>query len=682
MFNRVIESSTGGDKLEKPYQSSTWVMRAIKKVADPIAAMPLVFYSGESEVEDEALDLFWKAPAVRCDYSDFIQASVGWLKLAGETFWLLDDTLTAPFPRARGELPKLILARPDRMNQVVNGSELVGWRYLDGQGNNHALLPENVIQLKLWNPYDDIRGLGEYEACRIAAEGDYAAGQFARNLNQQNGDTGPYVVCKTGLLNGDQRDFIVAQLREKRAAALRGEFRPAFLTGDITVDDPQVHVPDQAFLNSRLQNRHEIAIAFGVPPSMFDVVASYSIGSASDRFMLIEETCKPLAVKLCAGMAQVASKIIGGVLTAECDWDEHSTMQQVRAERLTSALTLWDRGMSWEAVNEYLNLGMPEFDGWDSGYLPFSLAPVGSSALSGEPNEPEPATEEPAIEAMKIALREAPPKEKTDAEKVKEFLADRDPGEARRWEHYWATRQATIGAFQSKHNRELTRVRSEVLSNIFKEAAHATKGIVTREGAGARLMFDLGKYQSAMMEAFGPIMSNALNKAAREVWDELRVKDDPWIYESQEVKAYLAQRKKMIDDASKAEYDQIKTALDKGMDAGESYADLADRVREVFNGISKGRARTIAMTETSAAYGQGRHDALAEAGVTKKKWLASGNPNMRPAHAEANGQVVGIDEPFIVDGEALDHPGDPNGSPGNVINCHCVEVAVIEGNEP
>jgi uncharacterized protein with gpF-like domain len=67
---------------------------------------------------------------------------------------------------------------------------------------------------------------------------------------------------------------------------------------------------------------------------------------------------------------------------------------------------------------------------------------------------------------------------------------------------------------------------------------------------------------------------------------------------------------------------------------------------------------------------------MQEAGITLKQWLTSGNANVRPAHQAANGQVVPVEEPFIVDGEELMNPGDSSGSPGNVINCHCVAIPI------
>lgn len=55
-----------------------------------------------------------------------------------------------------------------------------------------------------------------------------------------------------------------------------------------------------------------------------------------------------------------------------------------------------------------------------------------------------------------------------------------------------------------------------------------------------------------------------------------------------------------------------------------------------------------------------------------KSWSALFH-NTRPAHIAANGQIVPINQPFIVGGERLITPGDMSSgaSVGNVINCNC-----------
>jgi uncharacterized protein with gpF-like domain len=56
--------------------------------------------------------------------------------------------------------------------------------------------------------------------------------------------------------------------------------------------------------------------------------------------------------------------------------------------------------------------------------------------------------------------------------------------------------------------------------------------------------------------------------------------------------------------------------------------------------------------------------------------LSSGLPNVRQTHLIADGQVRRIDEPFVVGSARLMYPGDESGPPEEVINCHCVTIAL------
>lgn len=107
---------------------------------------------------------------------------------------------------------------------------------------------------------------------------------------------------------------------------------------------------------------------------------------------------------------------------------------------------------------------------------------------------------------------------------------------------------------------------------------------------------------------------------------------------------------------------------------GEEGAQRA--VREALNQtIGPRRARTIARTEIGAAQNAASLEIARERGLRlRKRWVAIGDERTRPGHAEADGQERDLDEPFDVAGEALMHPGDPKGRPGNIINCRCAMI--------
>lgn len=114
---------------------------------------------------------------------------------------------------------------------------------------------------------------------------------------------------------------------------------------------------------------------------------------------------------------------------------------------------------------------------------------------------------------------------------------------------------------------------------------------------------------------------------------------------------------------------------------GENPNDLVKRLQKTTE-LKLSDITRIARTQTTRLENMARLDAY---GVGKdmgyrmvKTWVAVGDARTRDAHRHADGQIVGIDEPFMVDGEKLMYPGDQNGSAGNVINCRCFMRAGIQ----
>lgn len=720
-FDRIgsIGSVAADGRLSEPYRESLWVHAAVRHIARPIAAVSLDHSqrsaaparndrrssAADAPLEDPRLDDFWNRPARRLEsFEEFLIASVGWRKLAGECFWLMDDSSTVPFPEVRMAFPQMILAEPDRMQHVLDGGQIVGWRYTDLGGRSHLLLPDQVIHLKQWNPYNPYRGLGNYEAARIPAEADRASAAFVRNLSLSNGDQGVYVVAKNGVLDDAQRAQIVAQLRDKQDFQRRGIFRPAFLTGDIEVQDPKIRAVDAPFLDARRMSAAEIFIAFGVPPSMAKEAPSYSIGSASDYYRLILDTCIPEAREIAAGIARVSSRLMGRPVEAEFCWDEHPVMQEVRKERMQAAEQLWTKGMPMATVSEYLDLDLPRYPGDDIGWLPISVVPA---SAAGDPmptasaaNEPvdDSTTPTPGSDPVAMALRCLRQRAESPVS-----AADR-----RLWATQMRRRAKSVRAYQSAFGRVLHEARKEVLRKIEARASRTpqddsggvmagvrdsgasqpaaargggqfSEAISTRAGA-IDLLFDLVDFTKGLIAAFRRVATSVLQDAGQDVFTELG-KDDPFVYPPERALQFMAARENRLTDVSQGVFDEIKAALQEGMNAGDGMPQLAARVRAAFNACSAGRAQRIAMTETAAAYGVARHDAMVQAGVRHKRWVTSGADNVRPAHREAHNQTVRVAEAFDVGGEQLMHPGDPAGSAANVINCHCVAVAVDDPDQ-
>lgn len=106
-------------------------------------------------------------------------------------------------------------------------------------------------------------------------------------------------------------------------------------------------------------------------------------------------------------------------------------------------------------------------------------------------------------------------------------------------------------------------------------------------------------------------------------------------------------------------------------------------LRSQFDKYSDYQARRLVRTESTNAANfatmQSASD-LFPAQEMNKVWITAIDGRERPAHHSANRQTVQFTKPFIVGGESLMHPGDSNGSAGNVINCRCSVAPIPRPN--
>jgi SPP1 gp7 family putative phage head morphogenesis protein len=139
----------------------------------------------------------------------------------------------------------------------------------------------------------------------------------------------------------------------------------------------------------------------------------------------------------------------------------------------------------------------------------------------------------------------------------------------------------------------------------------------------------------------------------------------------------MAQSSAKLEDVNAFTRDSVSGSLREGLESGEGLPQLTTRIENLL-GSNRARAQRIARTQTASAVSTGRHEGMKSAGVEFKAWITSQDDAVRPSHRQAGSDYadgIPIDQPFVVDGEALAYPGDPSGSAANIINCRCLQVA-------
>lgn len=158
-------------------------------------------------------------------------------------------------------------------------------------------------------------------------------------------------------------------------------------------------------------------------------------------------------------------------------------------------------------------------------------------------------------------------------------------------------------------------------------------------------------------------------------------------------KEKAAHRITWITHVTESEFKRItRNVISQAIENGWGEEKAGRELRKEIGFSEKYRADRIARTETVSASNAGNIEGAKSMGMNLlKEWISAYDDRVRGSkpgdqfdHLSMNGVQVPMNEDFEVptaDGgtEALEYPGDPNGSAGNVINCRCsVQFVPIE----
>lgn len=128
----------------------------------------------------------------------------------------------------------------------------------------------------------------------------------------------------------------------------------------------------------------------------------------------------------------------------------------------------------------------------------------------------------------------------------------------------------------------------------------------------------------------------------------------------------------------------VTNELLQGTVEGKGYRRIAKNIAEQTESNYK-QALRIARTEGGRVQTESTQRAYEEAedlGVElQKQWVSSLDDATREEHADLDGQIVGIDEDFEIDGYTAPGPR-LFGDPAMDINCRCTTITIVNGISP
>jgi uncharacterized protein with gpF-like domain len=133
----------------------------------------------------------------------------------------------------------------------------------------------------------------------------------------------------------------------------------------------------------------------------------------------------------------------------------------------------------------------------------------------------------------------------------------------------------------------------------------------------------------------------------------------------------------MNDTTKKKLAARLSDSIEEGQGLQQQIKNILDACDGVYDEMTTTRAKLIARTESCSTENFGIVSTYKIEGVEYKSWLATLDERTRDDHSEAeeDNQDIPIDDPFIVGGEEMDYPGDPDADVGQIANCRCTVLA-------
>jgi hypothetical protein len=239
---------------------------------------------------------------------------------------------------------------------------------------------------------------------------------------------------------------------------------------------------------------------------------------------------------------------------------------------------------------------------------------------------------------------------------------------------YWKAFERKRESFDNKYER------------VFRKAIREQLKIFENAGTVGELRKEIR--EEPIKEAFVQLYTEVGDSFARSTYSGLKkmpspeFKQDPVWIERMRKYALIDASKRIvaINDTTKKKINSIIVAgLEEGLGIEQIRAQIIGTTSiPPLAGTVAQRARRIARTEIVSASNAGSLEGAKSTGLqAKKRWLATLDNNTRDEHSVPIDDVD-LNGLFMVGGEQLDYPGDPNGSPWNVINCRCTQIYITE----
>lgn len=666
--DRVLKPATNQDAYPSPYSDTVnlrtvveniYVYACIKAIVEAVTVSPLIVQKKKRGKSDE-----WQTidqhPLCELLARPNRDESINTLMQR----WLASKMLTGnAYLHWDKKLNRLKYVKPSFVEAVLGADGYHDQYIIKNNALRIDVDSDQLLHMKTFNPLDDVYGLPPVQVIRDTIARKLDVNRHVSAYFKHFGLVGGMFTTDKKLTD-EQRKRIRKEFNAVHAGSSK-RFVTAILEGNTKYEAFGHDMKSSLPVEIEAQIMKEVTMAFKVPPVMLGILDGASYANAFVQEETFERrTCEPERCQIEQTLNQQLVNIEWEGFRVVYDRKKVVGLSEDRDKVSTRVVNMWNSGLikrnearkdagydpdETEAGEEYKSTPDPLDDVFNQG------TPKDDQEKDGGPDGEQPAPSKERKES------------KQSIKQVQLILPTWKQHDLALTREQKTVRKAMSEFFDGQLDRALENIDRVSNKGLCLSLIYTGMDVTSNDPGRLLNMEDENKrLMKTLNELIRPLMQRAGDKAAART-----SKKQPLKIDNLNVIRAINDRVNNITRVNESTWRKVQELLRTGEKEGWTRDELAENLEAQFTQFSEERALTIAQTETNGIINTANLETWKQNDVRKKIWEATLDPLTRDAHAEVNGQIVAIDQPFEVGGELLDCPGDSSGAPENIINCRC-----------
>ncbi|WP_438979914.1 phage portal protein [Polynucleobacter sp.] len=545
-----------------------------------------------------------------------------YLELTGDAFWFFKIGELTRRPK------EVYILRSDLVQVVVdeNTGLVSGYIYNAGNGKAIPLDKDEVLHFKMPNPEDPYRGLGVIQAGQLYIQTEQYASRFTRNFIYNN-------ARPSGILN------LKGRVNDKDFAEIKSRWKNEYGTVDNAGKTAILRNVDADFVSmstnlagvdlkeAKNMSRDDIMAMFRVSKPILGITEDVNYANAKTaEYVFAKRVIEPKMERISDTLAPYIKSTYGDE-TIEVEY-ESPVPQDIELELQENQAAI----NSWKTINEVRQeQGLTDVANGDQVYIPMNMVPVGQAL-------PEANLSKDVVKKSfgKIIVRK------------KENKAQGLTHESK--EHFRGSIEHNNEIFKGLVKKKLDKVVKDqekfILGNVKPKTIHQTKDF-------NNLLFDYSDEVKKTIAAVTPELIELASQDGELAYMLAGGEANRFAITETSLNTINSRIEKAASGYTQQTLDGLRDIFTEATNNGESYKELTADLKDFFDDADTVRSERWARTEVAKSASEANREAYRQLGTTELVWFA--NPGACEICQALNGEVVGVNDSFIDEGDTLDY---------------------------